>query len=315
MLQPLGVTDFAETAYRALLAAPGLTVPELAGRLGRSSGATRRAAGELEELGLVSRLPGRPVRLLATHPDSAIDLLVARRREELEKIRVTARALAAEVHVERQPSELLEIVVGQAAIAARFTQFTRNCREELLVFDRPPYASPTEEDGQGAVNGLLREGVRVRGIYAPESLSQPGGLDAAVLAAKRGELSRVHPRVPMKLAITDRQVALLPLVLDDMVTSAVIVRPSALLDALVALFELLWEQAAPLLVADEDKARDKDLLTLLVAGLKDETIARQLGVSTRTVSRHVADLMDRLGARTRFQAGVLAERNGLLADD
>ncbi|TDC73048.1 helix-turn-helix transcriptional regulator [Streptomyces hainanensis] len=314
MLQPLGVTELAESAYRALLAAPGVTVPELAGRLGRSPGATRRVLGELEELGLVNRLPGRPVRLLATHPESAIDLLVARRREELEKSRVMARALAAEVHVERQPSELLEIVVGQPAIAARFTQFTRNCRDELLVFDRPPYANPADE-GEGAVNGLLGDGVRVRGIYAPESLSQPGGLDAAVRAAERGELSRVHPRVPMKLAIADRQVALLPLVLDDMVTSAVIVRPSALLDALIALFELLWEQAAPLLPAEEDSIPAKGLLTLLVAGLKDETIARQLGVSSRTVSRHVADLMDRLGARTRFQAGVLAERQGLLAED
>jgi DNA-binding NarL/FixJ family response regulator len=48
------------------------------------------------------------------------------------------------------------------------------------------------------------------------------------------------------------------------------------------------------------------LLGLLVAGLKDETIARQLGVSLRTVQRRIAALMHELGARTRFQAGVAA---------
>jgi DNA-binding NarL/FixJ family response regulator len=47
-------------------------------------------------------------------------------------------------------------------------------------------------------------------------------------------------------------------------------------------------------------------------GAKDETIARQLGVSLRTVRRRVAELMDELGASTRFQAGMEAVRRGLL---
>jgi DNA-binding NarL/FixJ family response regulator len=59
---------------------------------------------------------------------------------------------------------------------------------------------------------------------------------------------------------------------------------------------------------------DRNLLTLLAAGAKDETIARQLGVSPRTVTRRVGELLDQLGARTRFHAGVLAERHGWLIE-
>jgi DNA-binding NarL/FixJ family response regulator len=51
---------------------------------------------------------------------------------------------------------------------------------------------------------------------------------------------------------------------------------------------------------------------LLAAGLKDEAIARQLGISLRTVHRRTSELSLALGARARFQAGVLAERSGLL---
>jgi DNA-binding NarL/FixJ family response regulator len=52
------------------------------------------------------------------------------------------------------------------------------------------------------------------------------------------------------------------------------------------------------------------LLLELAGGAKDEQIARALGMSVRTVRRRVADLMDELGADSRFQAGVEAVRRG-----
>jgi Response regulator containing a CheY-like receiver domain and an HTH DNA-binding domain len=56
--------------------------------------------------------------------------------------------------------------------------------------------------------------------------------------------------------------------------------------------------------------RDAHILTLLSDGRSDATIARQSGVSLRTVERRVHALMDRLGAKTRFQAGAQAARRG-----
>jgi DNA-binding NarL/FixJ family response regulator len=59
---------------------------------------------------------------------------------------------------------------------------------------------------------------------------------------------------------------------------------------------------------DVDPGLDPQLMALLSAGLKDDAIARQLHVSSRTVGRRVADLMADLGARTRFQAGLFVQR-------
>jgi hypothetical protein len=42
----------------------------------------------------------------------------------------------------------------------------------------------------------------------------------------------------------------------------------------------------------------------LAERLKDEAIARQLGVSPHTVRRRIAALCTRLGVTTRFQAGL-----------
>ncbi|WP_345407210.1 hypothetical protein [Nonomuraea salmonea] len=63
-----------------------------------------------------------------------------------------------------------------------------------------------------------------------------------------GEQARISPQVPMKLAIADRACAMLPLSTTESAhaDSAVIVHASMLVDALVALFEVLWRAALPL---------------------------------------------------------------------
>nr|WP_281379827.1 helix-turn-helix transcriptional regulator [Flexivirga oryzae] len=58
--------------------------------------------------------------------------------------------------------------------------------------------------------------------------------------------------------------------------------------------------------------RDRNILRLMAGGVSDAAIARQLGISSRTVERRVRVLLDRLNATTRFQAGVLAARQGLI---
>ena len=47
-------------------------------------------------------------------------------------------------------------------------------------------------------------------------------------------------------------------------------------------------------------------------GVTDAAIARQTGFSQRTVERRVRHVMERLGAQTRFQAGVQAVHRGWL---
>jgi DNA-binding NarL/FixJ family response regulator len=85
--------------------------------------------------------------------------------------------------------------------------------------------------------------------------------------------------------------------------------------ALAALADLFWDLGSPLSrtsSARTAESRDQTILALLATGAPDATIARQTGVSQRTVERRVRALMDQLGAGTRFQAGVQAARRGLI---
>lgn len=56
--------------------------------------------------------------------------------------------------------------------------------------------------------------------------------------------------------------------------------------------------------------RERQLLTVLTAGYTDDSAAVRLGILVRTVRRVVSGIMGRLGARSRFQAGVKAADRG-----
>ncbi|MGP8297108.1 response regulator transcription factor [Streptomyces inhibens] len=96
---------------------------------------------------------------------------------------------------------------------------------------------------------------------------------------------------------------------------ALLIRPSGLFRALSNVFEALWRLAVPVSAAGigaQVDARDRQILTLMASGATDEAIARRLGLGRRTVVRRVSALLTRLGATTRFQAGVQAARRGWL---
>lgn len=54
-----------------------------------------------------------------------------------------------------------------------------------------------------------------------------------------------------------------------------------------------------------------ELLRVLVTGATDEQAADALGISRRTLGRRLREVMDLLGADSRFQAGYLAACRGL----
>lgn len=60
---------------------------------------------------------------------------------------------------------------------------------------------------------------------------------------------------------------------------------------------------------------DRRLLLLLNGGLKEGSIASQLGVSVRTVERRITRIMETLSVQTRFQLGMEVSRRGWLSDD
>jgi DNA-binding NarL/FixJ family response regulator len=60
--------------------------------------------------------------------------------------------------------------------------------------------------------------------------------------------------------------------------------------------------------------REREVLALLARGLANKRIARELGVSEKTVKAHVGHLLAKLGVADRTQAALYAVRSGLAQD-
>jgi DNA-binding MarR family transcriptional regulator len=315
VLQNIGLTALDEQVYLALLERQQSSAGEIGHAIGKSVATVRSAVDRLEELGFVSRLVGAGGKLAAARPDLAVNALVQRRTDELAAAQQHAQRLAEQFPQELRasPGELVGIVIGKAAVEAQFVQLLNEVTQELLVLDRPPYAQQVATSN-AAETTLLGRGAQVRGIYAPEAFELPGAFEQALLAIGEGEQARVHGQVPMKLAVGDRRVALLPLTRSGVVDSALTVRAPTVVAALVQLFEMMWKQACPLpgwepgSTPPDHQEMDERLIALLATGMKDGAIARELGISVRTLGRRTADLLAGLGARNRFQAGMQAVR-------
>lgn len=314
-LAAVGVGDFDEAVYRELLACADATPSGLADRLGIAEHRVAASLRRLRSHGLVTRMSGRRLRYTAVDPEAAVEALVRERTGELERVRDSVLALSSRFHaVRRQQGSggTVELIDGPQEIGRWFVRLQHQVREEMLVLDRPPYALAAANPVEPVA---LANGVRWRAIYAPESLELPGALAEIEELIAGGERARVLPGLPIKLAVADRRVALMALDLDIEHAQAAVIRESTLLTALIELFEVYWERAVPMDGRDQAAAvadEDRRMAQLLAAGLTDSAIARQLGLSTRTMRRRMRQLLDELSAANRFQAGVQAARRGWL---
>lgn len=324
MFEGIGLAPDEEDLYLRLLATGPTSIRDLARDLQWGSARVRSVLKVLESKGFVTRSPLPAEAYVPVAPDAAVDHLALRKEEEIARARSIASQLATEFRVKLQrtnPAELVEVVVGADAITQRVAQLQMTARREVAVFSRPPY-----HDTSGRANPeeleLLGRGVRYRMLYESAGLELHES-DRIQRDIDAGEEARVLGKLPMKLVIVDDKVAVTPVaaVESEKEPAALVLHADSVVHGLMLLFEFLWERAVPIGVGPRDASAadsialeeaDRQVLRLLAAGFKDETIARQMSLDPRTVRRRLRRLMDALGAETRFQAGMQVVRRGLI---
>ena len=311
--------DTAAQVYRTVITHPDADRTELARLAQLSVGQVDQALGWLAEQGSVLLRPDGSWHV--PPPDITLPARAGQLEREALRIRSVADELAVVYHrarAERGKDHAIEMLDDSEEVQRCFLQVLSGARQQVRSLDRPPY----RDDGH-EVSDVQRqqaaEGVRFLTVYDIEVVQNAHRMAALDELNRIGEQMRVLKGVPLKLVVADDDTALISVrTPGGGCRGSMLVRRSPLLDSLVLLFETLWRLAVPLPPAPRQGAerrldegpgpRDQRVLMLLAGGATDETIARQLGLSTRTVERRVRALLDRLGAETRFQAGVQAAR-------
>lgn len=186
-------------------------------------------------------------------------------------------------------------------------------RSSVLSLDVGP---GLDRDSITEGQGYLRTGrFRQRTLYPMDVMETPAGRQWVRSWGLVGEVQRLSLAPPSDFAIFDDDAVMAVATWGDAATDYVLIREPMIVAAFTALFERSFERALPVAgeQAEGDAATgDLQLLRLLGRGLKDESIARYVGLSLRTVRRRVAHLMEVHAAETRFQLGVAAARADLV---
>lgn len=314
MLGSLGLDPLAQAVYSAMLADPSVGVRELTTRLGQDEDQIRETLDRLVELALLRPSRERSGELYPVSLVTGMQLLVQRQEAELAAGRDAVAAGRAAV-AEREPAERL---IGLDAVQSELDQLLAGATVEVLSMvpgnaisaASLSAARPTDED--------VARRIPSRVLYHSSTRQDPATIAYGRWLAERGTEIRLSPAVTRRLLVVDGRTAVVPIEPDEPGIGALCVREPGLVDQLTALFELIWTEAVPLgMPAKSDSPAglsptDRHLLRLLGDGLTDDAAAKRLGISARTVRRIMADLMVRLGAESRFEAGVKAARRGWL---
>ncbi|MEU8539401.1 helix-turn-helix transcriptional regulator [Streptomyces sp. NPDC048717] len=212
---------------------------------------------------------------------------------------------------------VFEVITDYRRIQQTLEDFTDTTREHACSMHP---AGPSREVPERLLERDRRRrehGVRIRVMYEAEDATRPHIAEVLRERARLGVEVRIAPVIPMNMVIADEQFALVPLRPEAPREGAILARGPLLVRSFLHLYEYCWHAATPFgVTGTPDRGGDglseqqRAALRMLASGMKDEKIARGLGVSLRTVSRILSDLMQELGASTRFEAGVRAVRMG-----
>ncbi|SDT77280.1 regulatory protein, luxR family [Streptomyces sp. TLI_053] len=203
----------------------------------------------------------------------------------------------------------IEVVSDPDVLRTLVKEFGVRAETEIL-FSRPGASGPERYlDIVASFAGELtgRDTV-LRALYQHAAQFNQGMIAHVEHLLELGGEARTTANGFTGMLVFDRRVAVVPL--RNELQGGVVVRSEDVITTLVDAFERTWNAAGPFpvrtsrtQVASVSCEVKWAIMRLLVEGVSDKNIATRVGLSLRTCQRHIADLMQELGARNRLQAG------------
>ena len=206
-LTHLGLTTYEAKAYLALIRRGSSTAAEVARLASVPRQRIYDVLASLVERGLASTLPGRVVKYAAEDPTAAIDRLVADHRATVDDLERQANEMIGELapayaagQRETDPLDYVEVLRDRRAINERFQELQESIKHEILVFTKPPYATPPQEETKGLE---VTRTHRACSVYELSVFDDPETIEGVRHFIDAGEEARFVDELPMKLVVID----------------------------------------------------------------------------------------------------------------
>jgi DNA-binding CsgD family transcriptional regulator len=198
---------------------------------------------------------------------------------------------------------------GGAQVRSRLAELVHAGRTEHLSMNpEPAFDAATVRAAAPLNHALLARGMKVLTLGVPAGAGDATDAHTRELEAA-GLRYRELPELPIKLMIFDRSTAIMPIDPTAPGRGGLEIRAPSAVAHLVELFLHRFGQGRsprrgwqpPMTLTPRERA----IVALLAAGLTDNDVSAQLGISVRTIAYALSDLMNRLGVQNRFQLGLI----------
>jgi sugar-specific transcriptional regulator TrmB len=258
----LGLTTYEARAYVSLVRRDSFTAAQIARTAGLPRQRIYDVLASLVEKGLASARPGTVVKYAALAPELALERLVASKRAEMSEVERDAGDVIATLTPEYQagrthsdPLEYIEVLRDRGAINERFAELQAGVKREILVFTKPPYATPPQENQEGLE---VTQTHAARSIYEMSILDDPATADGVKRFIEAGEDARFVDEVPLKLVIIDETTVMFgmqdPVAGSEDLTIMVVEHPALALTLKLA-FDRVWHSGLTFAQAAEARQR------------------------------------------------------------
>jgi sugar-specific transcriptional regulator TrmB len=248
-LARLGLTTYEAKAYLALIRRGSSAAADVARLADVPRQRIYDVLAGLVERGLASSYPGSPAKYSAVPPEAAIERLLSDRRQELARLEREGEALAEQLapafhagSAHTDPLQYIEVLRDLNAINERFGELQAGVEREILVFTKPPYATPAQENLDGME--VARTHV-ARSVYEFSAFEDAAFVEGVRRFIEAGEEARFVAELPLKLVIIDETVVMFgmqdPVGGPSEATIMVVEHPS-LAQLLKVAFNAVWEQ-------------------------------------------------------------------------
>ncbi len=246
ILTKMGLSLNEAKVYLALLKKKVSQVGEIATLSGVPQKMIYYVLQKLMSKGMCSLVPGKVKRYRPTEPGIGIGNFITKAQKQIDSSKKMLNELGKQYEIgqtEISSAECIEIIQNTTNIAQRVLSLERLSTEEVLSFNKPPYAM-TDRNAE-ELHGLKR-GTRYRSIYQIAEAKALIPMSVMEMYREAGEEVRIAKSLPMKMMIFDGRILMFAhgkcLTMPENFT-AVIIQRSSIIDALMELFEMYWSQS------------------------------------------------------------------------
>ncbi|MCD6357328.1 MAG: TrmB family transcriptional regulator [Thermoproteales archaeon] len=249
----IGLTKSEAIIYLNLLKKKSFTASEVSRLSGISRSKTYEILNQLVQKGLCVEILGTVKKYAPANPTTAFNGLKQKIQQELENKRIiisnlseTLLPLYLSEKENIDPLDYIQVLREKSRIAEKVYSLERMAKEEVLSFDKPPYAMPqiNEEEFRG-----LERGIKYKAIYEITEAKTLDSITLMEMYMEAGEEIRVAYELPIKMMIFDERIVVFALrdkIISKPSLTSMVIEHTDIAKAFKITFYSIWEKSMKL---------------------------------------------------------------------